>query len=76
MFSLSCSKRKIERLEADKRKRTSEIREMENEGEISSTIPSPKMKLWDWQQNFSGLVVIYVPHTQEIFSPEGLSLGG
>lgn len=37
---------------------------------------NPKTKLWDWQQNFPGLVVIYVPHIQEIPSPEGLSLGG
>ncbi|KAK4823823.1 hypothetical protein QYF61_006669 [Mycteria americana] len=68
-------KRRIEKLEAGKRKRTSEIRDMENEGEISSRTPTPKTKLWDRQQNFSGLVVIYVPHTQEIPSPEGLSSG-
>lgn len=76
MFLLSYFRRKIERLEASKRKRTSEIREMENEGEILSRTPNPETKLWDWQQNFSGLVVIYVPYTQEILSPEGLSSGG
>jgi len=50
--------------------------EIENEGKISSRTPNPETKLWDWQQNFSGLVVIYVPCTQEIPSPEGLRLGG
>lgn len=76
LFLLSYSSRKIERLEAGKRKRTSEISEVENEGEMPRRTPNPETKLWDWQQNFSGLVVFYVPHTQEIPSPVGLSLGG
>lgn len=33
-------------------------------------------KLWDCQQNFSGLVVIYVAHTQRIPPPEGPSIDG
>lgn len=43
----------------------SEVREIENEGEISGRTPNPKTKLWDWQQNFSGLLIIYVPYIKK-----------
>lgn len=49
---------------------------MESEGKISSRTPNPEIKLWDLHQNLSGLVALYMPHTQEIPSPEGLSLVG
>lgn len=47
---------------------------MEDEAKISSRTPNPETKLWDLQQSLSGLVVLYMPHTQEIPSPERLSL--
>lgn len=47
----------MEGLEADKRKRTSEEESAE---EISKRTANLKKKLWDWQQNSSGLLAIYV----------------
>lgn len=76
LFLLSHSRRKNERLQAGKRKRISEVSEMENEGKISSRTPNPETKIWDLQQNISGLVFLYMPHTQEIASPNGLFLVG
>lgn len=49
---------------------------MGDEGKISSRTPNPDTKLWDLQQNLSGLVVPYMPHTQEIRYPERLALVG
>lgn len=64
MFLLSYSQGKIKGLETNKRKRTSEIREGKGAVKTSSRTPNLRIKLWDWQQNFSGLPVIYVPHIQ------------
>lgn len=51
----------MEGLEADKRKRTSEEESAE---EISKRTANLETKRWDRQQNFSGLLAIYVPCTQ------------